>query len=127
MSLDLPAGTAARPFWEAAAEGRLVVQCCAACGHRSLLARGVCPACLREALTWVDAKPHGTVVTVTRVNRTPSPEVEAGYQLAVVRLADTSQLLARVEDGEVSIGTTVQVGFGPPDSLGRRPPVVRSA
>ena len=42
----------ARPFWDGAREGRLLIQRCRACGKHVFYPRVACPHCFAEALDW---------------------------------------------------------------------------
>ena len=50
-----------RPFWEAAAEGRLVVQRCGECGYWNHPPRDECDACRSGALAFAPVSGRGTV------------------------------------------------------------------
>ncbi|MBN8874733.1 MAG: OB-fold domain-containing protein [Rhodospirillales bacterium] len=50
-----------RPFWEAARQGRLVVQHCTGCGDRHFPPGPVCPVCLSDAQDWVEVSGRGTL------------------------------------------------------------------
>ena len=45
----------ARPFWDGAREGRLLIQRCRACGKHVFYPRVACPHCFADALDWVQA------------------------------------------------------------------------
>ena len=50
-----------RPYWDAAREGRLVLQCCSGCGTLRHYPRLLCSTCYCAAVTWRDASGRGTV------------------------------------------------------------------
>ncbi|TYL88028.1 SDR family NAD(P)-dependent oxidoreductase [Bradyrhizobium cytisi] len=58
-------------FTRAAAEGRFMLQCCAACGSFAYPAREACPSCLSAGLAFVDAPRRGTLLAETTA-RVPS-------------------------------------------------------
>lgn len=104
------------PFWEAAAEGRLVVQRCAACGHAQLYGRAACTACHGVDVRWEDASGAGTVYTFTVVRQHfTRPFRDMGpYVVALVDLAEGARLmtnLVAVEPGDVRVGMAVRVRF----------------
>lgn len=104
------------PYWEAAREGRLVVQECQACRQAWHPPLPRCPHCHAAALGWREVTGDGTVYTYTVV-RHPTHFAFAGqvpYILAIVELAEGPRLvtaLAGVEPGEVHAGLPVRVAF----------------
>jgi len=60
-----------RAYWEAAREGRLLVQRCRACGEHQLYPRGHCVHCFAPDPEWVEAK--GTD-GMKRLYRSPEPD-----------------------------------------------------
>lgn len=102
------------PYWEAAAEGRLVLPRCRRCGRCHHHPRGLCPHCWSTDLEWVDAEGTGTVVTFSIVHQPPSPGFGVPYVLAVVELAEGPRMMANVLDVDpaaVRIGMPVEVTF----------------
>ena len=55
------------PYWEAAREGRLVVQECQSCGRLSHPPLPACPHCHGRDLGWREVSGTGTVYTCTVV------------------------------------------------------------
>lgn len=66
-----------QPFWEAAAQERLVVSQCAACGHRRMPPTPFCPRCHSQAIDWAPLSGLATVYSYTVVERAILPEMEA--------------------------------------------------
>ena len=52
-----------RPYWEAAAQGRLVVQRCVACGHLRFPPGPVCTECLDGRAEWQPLSGNATVLS----------------------------------------------------------------
>ena len=50
-----------KPFWDAAAEGRLSIQRCRDFGSAIFYPRGICPKCWSDELEWEDASGRGTL------------------------------------------------------------------
>jgi uncharacterized OB-fold protein len=125
MAEDHGNGGAFPTFEAACAEGVLALLTCADCGERSLLPRAACPSCLSEDLDWRPTVPAGSIRSMTRVHRPASPDIAPGYRLALLRLDEGPQLLARLEGPEASIDARAVVVFGPPDAHGNRLPVIR--
>lgn len=93
-----PADENSSAYWAAAAERRLTVQSCTACGHVQHPPRALCTGCGAMAhLAQIDAAGTGTVDTFTVVHRPPRPELTAPYTLARVRLAEGPVVLTRLE------------------------------
>ena len=49
------------PFWEAAKQGRLVIQHCPNCGAHQFYPQSSCRGCLSDGLEWVEASGKGTI------------------------------------------------------------------
>lgn len=100
-----------RPFWDAAAERRLVLKFCDACGRTHWYPRLVCPHCHGDAFHWKDASGRATVYSFS-VIRT----VEEPFVLAYVQLEEGPIMMTNIVDcgvEEVHIGQSVQVQFQP--------------
>jgi uncharacterized OB-fold protein len=107
---------ASRPFWEAASEGRLMIQRCNACSELIAYPKSFCPSCMSDDLGWIESEGRGTVYTYTVQERgAPSGFADrVPYVLAVVRLAEGVQLMTNIvgEDaGETRCGDAVAVEF----------------
>ena len=57
------------PWWQAAAEHRLVVQLCSACQHTRLPPAPVCPQCRSADADWQEVSGRGELYTYTIVHR----------------------------------------------------------
>lgn len=102
------------PYWEAAADGRLVLPRCRACGRTHHHPRGLCPHCWSTDLEWVAAAGTGEVVTFSVVHQPPSPAFAVPYVLAVIELAEGPRMMANVVDvtpSAVTVGMPVEVTF----------------
>ena len=100
------------PFWEAAAEHRLVVQRCAACGHTRLPPAPVCPECGSDAAEWQEVPGAGEVYSYTIVHRPIAADQTLPFVVAVVSLEGSGGLrmisnLVSVEPADVEIGMPV--------------------
>ena len=98
-----------RPFWEAAAEGRLLLKACRACGRAHWYPKVVCPFCHSDDLEWREASGRGTIYTYSVMRR-----VEVPYVLAYVTLEEGPTLMTNIVDCDVDsvrIGQAVQVRF----------------
>lgn len=119
---DLPAGRPpfnpeAAPFWEAAAEGRLVLPVCDACSHPIWYPRSWCPVCGSDSVTWTEMSGHGTVYACTVIRKGMGAWAAATpYVGAYVELDEGPRVLTNVvtEDPDsVQIGMPVTAMFVP--------------
>ena len=99
-------------FYEACAQGRLLVQRCPACDHRQFYPRLVCTACAATP-EWLECAGTGTVhtFTVIRQYRAEPFGSELPYALAMVDLPEGPRLFGRltgVVADEVRIGLAVE-------------------
>ncbi|MFC1824150.1 Zn-ribbon domain-containing OB-fold protein [Thermodesulfobacteriota bacterium] len=90
----------ARPYWDAANEGRLTLQKCADCDQHVFIPRFVCPHCFSENLDWVDASGKGTIYSYSIVqNNAPSAFIDdMPYVVAIIRLEEGVQMLSNIVD-----------------------------
>ena len=109
----LPAPDAvSAPYWEAAADGRLLFQRCTACGNRQFYPRAMCTACAGDP-EWVEASGRGTVhtFTVIRQNWSEPFRSQLPYVVAMVDLDEGVRMMAGLTDcdpAEVRIGMAVE-------------------
>jgi uncharacterized OB-fold protein len=105
-----------RSYWEAAAEGRLLLQRCQACGSTQFYPRAVCVRCLCDDLQWTESEGRGSIYSFSRVEMAPSEAFAADvpYVVALVRLDDGVQMLTRIvgcAPDAVEIGLRVRADF----------------
>jgi uncharacterized OB-fold protein len=74
------------PWWQAAAEHRLQVQCCDNCGHGMLPPAPICSECRSSQLTMKDVNGKGSLYTYTVVHQPVSMEQEMPFVIAIVEL-----------------------------------------
>lgn len=112
-SKPLPALDAvSRPFWQAAAEGRLLYQQCPACDHRQFYPRALCTSCGAEP-EWAEASGRGRVhtYTVVRQNGSPAFREELPYVVAIVELEEGVRMMGNLTDCPIeaaSVGMAVE-------------------
>jgi uncharacterized OB-fold protein len=105
------------PWWQAAAEHRLVVQRCTECQHTWLPAAPVCPECRSEAFEvsdWKEVSGRGEVYTYTLVHRPIAAGQELPFVIAVIALEDSGGVrmisnLVDVNPDQLEIGMRVEV------------------
>ena len=87
-----------QPYWDAAAEGRLLVQRCVACERHQWYPRAHCVVCGAADPAWVEAKGTGRLHTFAVLEKTPNPEFqgELPYVLAIVELDEGVRVSANV-------------------------------
>jgi uncharacterized OB-fold protein len=99
------------PYWDAAAQGRLVVRGCAACGKLHHYPRAVCPFCAADAGEWRTASGRGTIYSYSVMRRAEVP-----YAIAFVTLDEGVTMLTNIVDCDfdaLRIGQAVRVVFKP--------------
>jgi uncharacterized protein len=111
----LPAVTAlTRPFWDAAAEGRLLLPRCRACGQHFFRPEVACTHCFATDWSWQPASGHGTLYTWTAVHRAPAPGFAVPLVLAVVELAEGPAMMSNLvgcAEADIRIGMALRVRF----------------
>ena len=112
-----PVNPEAAPFWEAAADDRLVLPVCDACGHHIWYPRSWCPVCGSESVTWTELSGRGTVYACTVVRRGVGPWAGAvPYVGAYVELDKGPRLLTNIvtdAPDDVRVGMAVTAVFVP--------------
>ena len=100
----------AKPYFDAAAEGRLIYRHCGACGHAHHPPRSICPTCRSLELTWKTASGLGTVYSASTLHR----GVPVPYCIAWVSLDEGVTLMTNLVDtgGRTPpVATRVQLRF----------------
>ncbi len=121
------------PWWQAAAEHRLVVQRCTTCSHLRLPPAPVCPRCRSAAADWQEATGRGELYTYTVVHRPVAPDQDLPFVVAVVELegADGVRMISNLVDVDLEtleVGLRVEVvweDMGPDLAIPRFRPVQR--
>ena len=116
---DLPEVDAfTRPYWDAAAEGRLLIRRCRAegCGAAHHYPREFCPRCWSEDTDWEQAGGRASLYTWSVVHRNDLPPFgdRVPYIAAVVDLAEGPRMMTEITDcpeSELRIGMPLAVHF----------------
>ncbi|WP_050515421.1 Zn-ribbon domain-containing OB-fold protein [Streptomyces rimosus] len=116
---DLPETDAfSRVYWEAAAEGRLLLRRCRAdgCGAAHHYPREFCPRCWSEDVVWEEASGRATLYTWSVVHRNDLPPFgdRVPYVAAVVDLAEGPRMMTEIVDcpeAHLRIGMALRVRF----------------
>jgi len=102
------------PWWEAAADHRLVVQRCTSCDHTRLPPAPVCPECRSAESDWKELSGRGEVYTYTLVHRPMAAGQKLPFIIAVIALEDSGGVrmisnVVDVEPDELAIGLPVEI------------------
>jgi uncharacterized OB-fold protein len=113
------------PYFEAAAQDRLVLKRCDACNAPHHFPRTICPFCGSDRTSWIGASGHGIVYSVSVTRRgTPAP-----YAMAYVTLAEGVTMMTNIVDCDldsIRIGDAVVVTFVPSKD-GKKVPMFKPA
>lgn len=107
-----------QPFWDAAAQRRLVVQRCRACSRWIWQPRPLCPSCRGEDLEWTQVSGDGRVASWTVVHPPvlPAWADDVPFVVLLVELDQGVRMLGRLvgaagtlahSDGDVGMGARV--------------------
>ena len=106
---------ASAPFFDAAADGRLLVRRCEACGHwvapymRIGASLDRCPACTADRLVWAEAAGTATLVTWTVVH---SRGGEAPRTVGVVELDEGPWMTVRLDPAAAPLAAGMPLAVG---------------
>jgi uncharacterized protein len=106
------------PFWNAAKEGRLVVERCTSCGAYGFPPRGICRSCRSRSLEWAEITGRGRVYSFTVNYQRWMPDLEVPYAIVLVEWDDYPSVripgrLRGCPPEEARIDMEVDVGFEP--------------
>ncbi|MEU9570046.1 Zn-ribbon domain-containing OB-fold protein [Streptomyces massasporeus] len=139
---DLPEPDAfTRTYWDAAAEGRLLIRRCGDCGRAHHYPREFCPHCWSEDVTWETASGRATLYTWSVVHRNDLPPFSARvpYVAAVVELSEGPRMMTEIvgegepsasrasEEAALSAGAELVVAFREGVPVFTRTPVLPGA
>lgn len=96
-------------FWDATAEGKLLLKKCADCNEFHYYPRSICPFCMSDNTEWVESPGKGTVYTYSVMRRSP-----VQYCIAYVTLDEGVTMMTNIIDVDldaIKIGMAVQVAF----------------
>ena len=107
-----PVDPETKPFWDAAAEGRLMIGRCEACGEPHYYPRALCPFCFSDRTRLEPSQGEGAIYTYSVMRRSPTGPFAIGY----VTLDEGPSLLTNFVDCDLDaleIGQRVRVRFEP--------------
>jgi uncharacterized protein len=102
-----------KAFWDAAAEGKLMLGKCAACGRTHYYPRAFCPFCFSGRSELTQASGDATIYTYSVMRRAPIP-----YAIAYATLAEGPTIMTNIVDCDldaIRIGQNVKLVFKPSD------------
>jgi uncharacterized protein len=117
MRYDLPTPEGdTQPFWDAAAEQRLLLRRCGDCDTTHFYPRPFCPRCWSGNVSWVQASGRATLYTwsVVHSNDLPPFGDRVPYVAAVVDLEEGPRMMTNVVDcdaADLRIGMDLEVTF----------------
>ena len=115
-----------QPFYDAAREGRLVVQRCTAC-RTTQLGSEICNCCSGTQLEWIAASGKAVVYSFVVMHLAYHAAFAAPYQSAIVELEEGPRLPVYCPDAaRLAIGQAVVLAFAPTEN-GAMVPVLHVA
>ncbi|MCW2525375.1 MAG: hypothetical protein JWM76_235 [Pseudonocardiales bacterium] len=110
-----------RPFWDAVAEGQLVVPQCRSCERRFFTPEPLCIHCGSPDWAWVTSAGMGEVYSLSVVHQPVNDDFEVPFALCIIDMDDGWSMLSHVigiPAEQVRIGDRVQFS---PTAGGSRP------
>jgi uncharacterized OB-fold protein len=107
---------AGEKYWQAAAQGVLLVPKCLACARAFWHPRPRCPHCGSDQVDWITASGKGSVHTFTVVRQSGDPYFKSRlpYMVAMVELDEGPRMMSNIVDcapEKLAIGMRVAVLF----------------
>src|SRR5271155_333954 len=84
------------PFWDAAAEHRLIVQRCSRCEACFFRPEIACPHCLSQEWRWVGSSGRGSVYSFSVVHRPPTRAFTAPFVFAIIELVEGFTMFSNI-------------------------------
>lgn len=105
-----------RPFWDAAREGKLVMQQCSECSHVRFPIIHVCPRCLSYAFTWRTLSGNGTIFSYVVYHQIYNAAFknDVPYNVAMIQLEEGPRMFSNivgVSKDVPKVGDPVKVVF----------------
>lgn len=107
-----------KEYWDATAKGKLLIKQCYSCGEYHYYPRVLCPYCMSDETTWIEAKGTGSIYTYSVMRR------GVPYAIAFVELHEGPKMMTNIVDcdlDKVRINQKVKVVFkqsGDQDNVG---------
>lgn len=127
-TLNVPGPTQiplSEPFWEAASQGKLLIQRCTSCGNWVFYPRPICPCCWEDTLEWRKASGQGRLKSFSTIWKPGHPGwlPVAPYVIGLVELAEGPTMLSHIlmNEQDPKIGQALR--FTPTNVGGRTLPL----
>ncbi len=104
-----------KPFWDATAQGKLMIKRCKACGEPHYFPRSICPFCGSDKTEWEQSSGEAEIYTYSIMRKSAVGPYAIGY----VTLKEGPSLLTHFVDcdfKDLKIGQKVKVVFQPTDT-----------
>lgn len=114
--LDFPVTTLSEPYWQAAAEHRLVAPRCNACDKFFFAPEIACTHCFSLDWRWENVAGDATLYSYTIIHRAPQPGMATPYVLGAFDLPEGFSMFAHLVDcppETLECGLAVTVDFRP--------------
>jgi uncharacterized OB-fold protein len=98
-------------FWDAAANGSLLLKTCRSCKEPHFYPRTICPFCNSDDTEWLTSSGRGTIYSWSVMRRAPNP-----YAIAFVTLAEGPTIMSNIVECDfdaLRIGQEVELIFVP--------------
>ena len=106
-----PSNPETAAFWDGAAQGKLLIKKCRACGQSHYYPRALCPHCLSDATEWQTTAGTGTLYSYSVMRRAEVP-----YAIAYVTLDEGPTMMTNLvgcDFDRLAIGQRMKVVFTP--------------
>jgi uncharacterized OB-fold protein len=111
---DLKPTPLTQPFWDAAREGKLLVQHCLACARKFFRPEIACAHCRSRDWQWAESNGRGTLYSFSVMHRSPSPAFKAPLIFAAVEMNEGWTLFSNLiglDTEDAAIGMALEVYF----------------
>ena len=100
--LPQPITPEAKPYWDGAKNGKLMIPKCQACGKPFMHPRVLCPHCSSRDVTWIEASGRGTLHSFEIAHQILNKafKVKTPVVLALVQLEEGPRLLTNLVNVE---------------------------
>ena len=100
--LPQPITPEAKPYWDGAKNGKLMIPKCQACGKPFMHPRVLCPHCSSRDVTWIEASGRGTLHSFEIAHQILNKafKVKTPVVLAMVQLEEGPRLLTNLVNVE---------------------------
>jgi uncharacterized OB-fold protein len=100
--LPQPMTPEAKPYWEGARDGKLMIPKCRACGRAFMYPRVLCPFCASREIDWIQASGRGRLYSFEIAHQILNKafKVKTPVVLAMVELEEGPRLLTNLVDVE---------------------------